>query len=80
VTATGFEGMQSSIRSLLGDEIAGNIGPIWGFDEEFNMRNMWKRTNQEGFWIMGGAITEARLFSRYLALQIRASLDGLMSA
>jgi len=80
VTATGFEGMQGAIRALLGDEFAEKIGPIWGFDEDFNMRNMWKRTNQEGFWIMGGAITEARLFSRYLALQIRASLDGLISA
>lgn len=80
VTATGFEGMQGAIRDLMGEEIAARVGPVWGFDADFNMRNMWKRTGQPGFWIMGGAITEARLFSRYLALQIKASLDGLMPA
>jgi len=40
------------------------------------MRNMRKPTAQEGFWIMGGAILEARLNSRRLAPQIKASLEG----
>lgn len=78
VLATGFETMQEGIRAMLGDAVADRVGPIWGFDEDHNMRNMWKRTRQPGFWIMGGAIIEARLFSRFLALQIRASLDGLL--
>lgn len=78
VLATGFETMQESIRRLLGNEIADRVGPIWGFDEDHNMRNMWKRTSQDGLWIMGGAITEARLFSRYLALQIKAALEGIL--
>ena len=78
VLATGFEGMQESIRRMLGDEIADRVGPVWGFDEEHNMRNMWKRTAQDGFWVMGGAIIEARLFSRFLALQIKAALEGLL--
>lgn len=78
VLATGFEGMQGSIRKIMGDDVADRVGPIWGFDEDYNMRNMWKRTAQDGFWIMGGAINEARLFSRFLALQIKASLEGLM--
>ena len=78
VLATGFDGMQDGIRRLLGDEVADRVGPVWGFDEDFNMRNLWKRTAQDGFWIMGGAIIEARLFSRFLALQIKASLLGLI--
>ncbi len=78
VLATGFETMQEGIRAMLGDAVADRVGPIWGFDEDHNMRNMWKRTRQPGFWIMGGAIIEARLFSRFLALQIRASLDGVV--
>jgi hypothetical protein len=28
-------------------------------------------------WLMGGAIVEARTFSRYMALEIVASLQGL---
>jgi hypothetical protein len=42
------------------------------------MRNMWRRTPQQGLWIMGGAMNEARLYSRFLALQIRADLAGLL--
>jgi cation diffusion facilitator CzcD-associated flavoprotein CzcO len=78
VLATGFESMQESIRRMLGDQVADRVGPVWGFDEEFNVRNMWTRTAQPGLWIMGGAILEARLNSRFLALEIKASLEGLM--
>ncbi len=78
VTATGFEGMEAAVRAVLGGEIADKIGPVWGFDEDNVLRNMWRRTAQEGLWLMGGAIIEARLYSRYLALEIRASLEGLL--
>ena len=78
VLATGFRNMQETIRALVGDTIADRVGPVWGFDEEHNMRNLWTRTAQEGFWIMGGSILEARLNSRYLALEIKASLQGLL--
>jgi cation diffusion facilitator CzcD-associated flavoprotein CzcO len=78
VLATGFQNMQESIRAMLGDKIADRVGPVWGFDEDYNMRNIWKRTGQEGFWVMGGAILEARLNSRFLALEIKASLEGLI--
>jgi cation diffusion facilitator CzcD-associated flavoprotein CzcO len=80
VLATGFESMQEGIRRMLGDEVADRIGPIWGFDEKQNMRNMWTRTPQDGFWVMGGAIIEARLNSRFLALEIKASLQGILPA
>jgi hypothetical protein len=78
VLATGFQNMQESIRTLVGDAIADRVGPVWGFDEEYNMRNIWTRTAQEGFWVMGGAILEARINSRFLALEIKASLEGLL--
>jgi hypothetical protein len=78
VLATGFESMQDGVRRILGDEVADRVGPIWGFDEDFNVRNMWTRTPQRGFWVMGGAILEARLNSRFLALEIKASLEGLV--
>jgi hypothetical protein len=78
VLATGFQNMQENIRVMFGDEIADRVGPVWGFDEDHNMRNMWRQTAQENFWIMGGSILEARLNSRFLALQIKASLQGLL--
>ncbi|WP_336965268.1 NAD(P)/FAD-dependent oxidoreductase [Sphingobium aquiterrae] len=78
VQATGFESMSEMVRRLLGDDVADRLGPVWGFDENDNIRNMWTRTPQQGLWLMGGAILEARLNSRFLALEIKASLEGLM--
>jgi cation diffusion facilitator CzcD-associated flavoprotein CzcO len=77
VLATGFQNMQENIRKLLGSDIAERIGPIWGFDRNYIMRNVWQATAQQGFWVMGGAFIDARLFSRFLAIQIIASLNGL---
>jgi hypothetical protein len=42
------------------------------------MNGMWKRTGQPGLWLMGGALMEGRLWSRFLALQIRADLHGML--
>lgn len=78
VLATGYENQQETIRRLLGDQIAEKVGPIWGFGENQFMRNMWTRTGQENLWIMGGALNECRLYSRFLALQLRAALSGLL--
>lgn len=78
VLATGYDNQQESVRRLLGDEVAEKVGPIWGFDENFTMRNMWQTTAQAGLWVMGGALMEARFHSRFLAVQIRAQLEGLM--
>ena len=80
ILATGFLNMQESIRAVLGDEIADRVGPVWGFDEYFQMRNMWRRTAQPGLWITGGSLLNSRLYSRFLALEIKAELEGLPPA
>lgn len=80
VLATGYENQQELVRRVLGDEIADKVGPIWGFDDNQFMRNMWTRTEQDHLWIMGGALNECRLYSRFLALLIKADLEGLLPA
>lgn len=80
VLATGFKNMQEYIRCLFGDEVAERLGPIWGFDEHFQMRNMWRRTAQPGLWITGGALLDSRLFSRFMAIEIKAELENLTPA
>lgn len=77
VQATGFESMAEMVRRVLGDAVADRLGKVWGFDDDGNIRNMWTRTPQDGLWLMGGAILEARLNSRFLALEIKAALEGL---
>lgn len=78
VLASGYENQQEGVRQLFGDEVAERVGSIWGFDENYIMRNMWVRTAQDGFWVMGGSLMEARLYSTYLAVQIRADLLGIL--
>lgn len=78
VLATGYYAQQELVRRLLGDEIAEKVGEIWGIDEDGEMANMWKRTAQEGLWFMAGSLAQCRIYSKYLALQIKAMEEGLM--
>jgi cation diffusion facilitator CzcD-associated flavoprotein CzcO len=78
VLATGYKNQQETVRLYLGDEIAERIGPVWGFDEGGELRNMWRRTAQPGLWFTAGSLAQCRIFSRYLALQIKALEEGLV--
>ena len=78
IMATGYLPQQELVRRLFGTEIADAVGPIWGYGEEGELRNMWKRTAQPGLWFTAGSLAQCRIFSRFLALQIRASEDGLL--
>ena len=80
VTATGFKNQQDVVRTFMGDEIADRIGPVWGFSEGGELRNMWHRTPQPGLWFTAGSLAQCRIYSKYLALQIKACEVGLISS
>jgi cation diffusion facilitator CzcD-associated flavoprotein CzcO len=77
VMATGYRNLQHGLAAWLGEDVAAKVGPVWGFDENHVMRNMWQRTGQPGLWVMGGSLIDARLYSRFLAVQIIADLRGV---
>ncbi|MBO0877908.1 MAG: NAD(P)/FAD-dependent oxidoreductase, partial [Pseudonocardia sp.] len=78
VLATGYHSQQEHVRACFGDDVAGRVGPIWGFDDQGELRNMWKRTAQDGLWFHAGSLAQCRVFSKYLALQIKACEIGLI--
>ena len=78
VLGTGFAPQSAVVRKLLGDAIADKVGPVWGLGVDGEMNNMWKRTAQEGLWFVGGSFSNCRIFSRYVAMQIKAIEEGLM--
>ena len=78
VFATGYENMRGTARKIFGDELADRINDVWGFDEEGELRTMWRRTGHPGFWFFGGNLALCRYFSRMLALQIKAMEEGIM--
>jgi cation diffusion facilitator CzcD-associated flavoprotein CzcO len=80
VLATGYKGPDHLLQALFGPEVALRVGRVWGFDEATNeLRNMWRRTAQAGLWFAGGAFSQARIYSRYIALQIAAIEAGKLS-
>jgi putative flavoprotein involved in K+ transport len=78
VLATGYKGQEHLVRKLFGDAMAKRVGPIWGFGDEQELRNMFKRTAQPGLWFIGGSLAQCRIYSKYLALQIKACEAGLL--
>ena len=79
VLATGYKNQQEVVRLYLGDAIADKVGPVWGFDDGGELRNMWCRTAQPGLWFTAGSLAQCRIFSRYLALQIKALEEGMLN-
>jgi len=78
VLATGYYPQGELVRRALGQDMADKIGPIWGEDADGELANMFKRTPQEGVWFIAGSLTQARVYSKYMALQIKALEEGLV--
>jgi thioredoxin reductase len=55
------------------------VDATWGVDEEGEIRGIWKRHSKvDNYWFMGGFTQQHRWHSRTLALQIKASLEGVL--
>ena len=86
VYATGYGSMNGWVADLVDQETADKVGKCWGLGSETTkdpgpwegeQRNMWKPTQQENLWFMGGNLHQARHYSLYLALQLKARHEGI---
>jgi putative flavoprotein involved in K+ transport len=86
VYATGYESMNGAVADLISQEVADRVGKVWGLGSdtakdpgpwEGEQRNMWKPTQQEGLWFHGGNLHQSRHYSLYLALQLKARMEGI---
>ncbi|RDH77209.1 NAD(P)/FAD-dependent oxidoreductase [Mycolicibacterium moriokaense] len=86
VYATGYGSMNGWAADLIGQDVADKVGKVWGLGSdttkdpgpwEGEQRNMWKPTRQENLWFHGGNLHQSRHYSLYLALQLKARLEGL---
>jgi len=78
IMGTGYVPQEVVVQELLGTDIAEKIGPVWGIAPDGEMNNMWRRTAQEGLWFVGGSFTNCRIYSRYVAMQVKAIEEGLI--
>ncbi|MGV8871845.1 MAG: flavin-containing monooxygenase [Rhodococcus sp. (in: high G+C Gram-positive bacteria)] len=78
ILATGFQGQNSIAKDIFGEEVQRRMGKIWGFDAQGEMNGMWRPTGQKGLWVAGGGFAQCRINSKFLALQIKGRLLGLV--
>ncbi len=86
VLATGYNSMNGWVADLVDQETADRLGKCWGLGSdtpkdpgpwEGEQRNMWKPTQVDHLWMHGGNLHQSRHYSLYLALQLKARLEGL---
>ncbi|MGH3336738.1 MAG: NAD(P)/FAD-dependent oxidoreductase, partial [Nocardioides sp.] len=86
VYATGYGPMNGWAADLISQDVADKVGKVWGLGSdtakdpgpwEGEQRNMWKPTQQEALWFHGGNLHQSRHYSLYLALQLKARLEGI---
>ncbi|WP_306119390.1 MULTISPECIES: NAD(P)/FAD-dependent oxidoreductase [unclassified Roseitalea] len=86
IACTGYHMLQETIAELVSRDVAERIGPVWGLGSgvagdrgpwKGELRNMWKPTAQPDLWIHGGNLALSRFYSRFVALQIKARMEGI---
>ncbi|KZV68886.1 FAD/NAD(P)-binding domain-containing protein [Peniophora sp. CONT] len=77
IFATGYADTREAYRSVLGDQVTEKLSPLWGLDDEGEIRGSWRDSGVPRLWCMAGNLAMARFFSKHLALQIKAIEDGV---
>lgn len=80
VFATGFSNTIDSVRATLGEEIARKCGPIWGVDEEGELKSAYRESGVPNLWIMVGYLPFSRYHSKRVALRLKALIEGVAPA
>ena len=77
VCATGYQNMKTTTELIFGEEVASKVSNVWGYDEEGEIKTMWRPSGHPGLWLHGGNLAMCRYFSQLLAVQIKARLEGI---
>jgi putative flavoprotein involved in K+ transport len=86
VYATGYGSMNGWLADLISPEVADKVGKVWGLGSdtpkdpgpwEGELRNMWKPTQVPQLWFHGGNLHQSRHYSQFLALQLKARMEGI---
>jgi len=86
IACTGYQSMHETVAEIVSREVADRIGPCWGLGSgtrgdpgpwHGELRNMWKPTAQEALWFHGGNLALSRFYSKFVALQLKARMEGI---
>ena len=86
VQSTGFHSMHEVVAEIVSREVADAIGTCWGLGSgtrhdpgpwHGELRNMYKPVAHPNLWFQGGNLALSRFFSKFVALQIKARMEGI---
>jgi len=89
IQSTGFQSMHEVVAKIVSRDVADEIGTCWGLGSgtrndpgpwHGELRNMYKPVAQDNLWFQGGNLALSRFFSKFVALQIKARMEGLDTA
>ena len=79
ILATGYLPMQAGVERHFGKQVADRVGTVWGMSPVGELNNTWRRTPHPGLWFAAGSLMHCRVLSRYLGLQLKATLEGMVT-
>ena len=86
IACTGYQSMNESVAAIVSRAAADATGPCWGLGSgirgdpgpwQGEPRNMWKPTAVPNLWFHGGNLALSRFYSRFVALQLKARMEGI---
>lgn len=89
VACLGYQSMHETVATIVDRATADLVGPCWGLGSGVRgdpgpwvgePRNMWKPVAHPNLWFHGGNLAMSRFYSKYLALQIKADMEGIAPA
>ncbi|KAJ6528230.1 FAD/NAD-P-binding domain-containing protein [Mycena vulgaris] len=77
VYATSYQSIRDNMRALFSDSVIDQTTPLWGIDDEGEVRGAYRPSGYPGLWFAVGNFPMSRFYSKQLALQIKAIELGL---
>lgn len=86
VACLGYQSMHETVAAIVDRDTADRVGPCWGLGSGVRgdpgpwvgePRNMWKPVAHPGLWFHGGNLALSRFYSKYLAMQLKARMEGI---
>ncbi len=86
IQCTGFQSLHEVIARIVSREVGDRIGTCWGLGSgtrndpgpwHGELRNMYKPVAHPNLFIQGGNLALSRYFSKFVALQIKARMEGI---
>ncbi|KZT10354.1 FAD/NAD(P)-binding domain-containing protein [Laetiporus sulphureus 93-53] len=78
VFATGYGDPRAMAKEICDPEVFAKLKPLWGLDPEGEVRSAWRESGHKKLWFAVGHFSMARIFSKLLALRIKAEEEGLI--